>query len=1053
MSIAPKPFQKASIDAALRALTRKKGSRRYLVADEVGLGKTIVASGVIQELVKKKKLVGNGPLSVLYVCSNQAIAKQNTLRLLSFLPKDNRKSAVATVDRPSLLSTRPRPTHPGVHIYMLTPDTAIPTRKGQRSDGRLEERALAFVLLHRILSLQIIRLYRTFRRRAGSTSFGFWVRHYRKQDASGALGGGEFRNGFNVALRSVLGLEPGQHLPPVLNRMLDEKLDQNLVAACRTALAIAALTSIGPSLVVFDEFQKFRDLMEEVEIQDADGDEANRSRAAAKVLESIRGLPDGSGPALLLLSATPYTPYRKHAKHTLQDRKATDQSSDFFDLVAFLAASPRVADAARGKFQELSEELRKGVFDSDRAKDLRSTLMEILLPFMSRTERPEQSGGQEQPNDTTSVVDADLLPSDIAQFCDMQACFSEGSVDWVVPLWQSVPLPMQTLGSRYQAWTTKEKMPDVASLTAAARDAHRVAAPWPHPRVRALMSKLSEKRLSMPWTAPSLPWWPLRAGWKVNDNDKTIDGKLLVFSRYKAVPTALSGLISYSTESKLLASKHTRSKVNYEAASKRRWLQPTPDRPGLLELFHPSILLAKLDPLAVPLGNFPAMKREVERQLRAVLKQLDVRVVPGLKLARRKPWEILVALEVKAGLWEASQAAWDKVAPVAEDADSVGRLRAMMTKWKEVAIGGQDICEISAEAELGGLVTLALESPGVVFLRALARHWPEATNAKHLPSVLSVVWNGLRSYLDKSWFVAALGDREGSKYPSAIRNAVIDGNLESVLDEHFWFLSMDSSDDWLLRLEEVEKSLRLRDANVTFHEGGDGSENADSKDSSTFTIRCHVAVPLTEGRKLGSSTVVREGGTEPNTEDSSLRPDEIRKAFNSPFWPNVLVTTSIGQEGLDLHPWCRALAHWDLATSAVALEQREGRITRFGSLSVRRAIARKLCGQLDTAEMGSPWHRLARLANDQLSDTSGLSPWWVVEGSQTDKFYLTIPGGEQQERYESLARERALYRLVLGMPDQTDLIRLLDAREQDPDALRRACIDLSAYNHKIRRGQ
>lgn len=214
-------------------------------------------------------------------------------------------------------------------------------------------------------------------------------------------------------------------------------------------------------------------------------------------------------------------------------------------------------------------------------------------------------------------------------------------------------------------------------------------------------------------------------------------------------------------------------------------------------------------------------------------------------------------------------------------------------------------------------------------------------------------------------------------------------------------------------------------------------------------MRCHVAVPLSEGRKSSSSQgnpgVVGVNGDE----NSPLRPDEVRKAFNSPFWPNVLVTTSIGQEGLDLHPWCNTLAHWDLATSPVALEQREGRITRFGSLSVRRAISRLLKAQLEQCA-GSPWTQLAALAEDQLRDESGLSPWWVVEGGDCKKYFLTVPGGEQQERYETLTRERALYRLVLGMPDQSDLIRLLDAQGKDPESLKRVCIDLSAYNNKFR---
>ncbi|MBV5324700.1 MAG: hypothetical protein J0626_05215, partial [Rhodospirillaceae bacterium] len=59
-----------------------------------------------------------------------------------------------------------------------------------------------------------------------------------------------------------------------------------------------------------------------------------------------------------------------------------------------------------------------------------------------------------------------------------------------------------------------------------------------------------------------------------------------------------------------------------------------------------------------------------------------------------------------------------------------------------------------------------------------------------------------------------------------------------------------------------------------------------------------------------------------------LRTEDMRRAFNTPFWPHVLTTTSLGQEGLDFHVWCKQLLHWDLCASPLDLEQREGRIQR-----------------------------------------------------------------------------------------------------------------------------
>ena len=37
----------------------------------------------------------------------------------------------------------------------------------------------------------------------------------------------------------------------------------------------------------------------------------------------------------------------------------------------------------------------------------------------------------------------------------------------------------------------------------------------------------------------------------------------------------------------------------------------------------------------------------------------------------------------------------------------------------------------------------------------------------------------------------------------------------------------------------------------------------------------------------------------------------VRDAFNSPFRPFVLATTSVGQEGLDFHPYCYRVYHWN----------------------------------------------------------------------------------------------------------------------------------------------
>ena len=70
-------FQVETARRAVARLVDPRGSGRYLIADEVGLGKTHVAMEVIRLLEKKKP----GQFRVVYLCSSQPIIDQNRSRL------------------------------------------------------------------------------------------------------------------------------------------------------------------------------------------------------------------------------------------------------------------------------------------------------------------------------------------------------------------------------------------------------------------------------------------------------------------------------------------------------------------------------------------------------------------------------------------------------------------------------------------------------------------------------------------------------------------------------------------------------------------------------------------------------------------------------------------------------------------------------------------------------------------------------------------------------------------------------------------------------------
>jgi hypothetical protein len=75
--------------------------------------------------------------------------------------------------------------------------------------------------------------------------------------------------------------------------------------------------------------------------------------------------------------------------------------------------------------------------------------------------------------------------------------------------------------------------------------------------------------------------------------------------------------------------------------------------------------------------------------------------------------------------------------------------------------------------------------------------------------------------------------------------------------------------------------------------------------------------------------------------NGGVRQDTRRRlmlAFNTPFFPEVLVASSVMAEGVDLHRDCRHIIHHDLDWNPSTLEQRTGRVDRIGSKAERTRL-------------------------------------------------------------------------------------------------------------------
>ena len=205
-------------------------------------------------------------------------------------------------------------------------------------------------------------------------------------------------------------------------------------------------------------------------------------------------------------------------------------------------------------------------------------------------------------------------------------------------------------------------------------------------------------------------------------------------------------------------------------------------------------------------------------------------------------------------------------------------------------------------------------------------------------------------------------------------------------------------------------------------------------------MRCHFAIPFID------KTV---------TDKSVARTTNIRKAFNSPFRPFLLSTTSIGQEGLDFHWYARKIVHRNLPSNPVDLEQREGRINRFKCLAIRRNVV-KLYGN----ETFHTWDELFSMAYSNLKGMhSDIVPYWclpVAELTEEQRAKLEYierivplyPLSRDRYKYERLIKVLALFRMTLGQPRQEELLNLLKNMHLSDEQLKKLTIDLCPYNKR-----
>jgi hypothetical protein len=285
--------------------------------------------------------------------------------------------------------------------------------------------------------------------------------------------------------------------------------------------------------------------------------------------------------------------------------------------------------------------------------------------------------------------------------------------------------------------------------------------------------------------------------------------------------------------------------------------------------------------------------------------------------------------------------------------------------------------------------------------------------------------------------IALLRGAEEESYWRLALGHGIDGNLQAVLDEQVHVLQeslglLDATPE--RRVQEIgatlAEALSLRTAQLRL-DLVRARRRAPRVEIDHVQMRCRFALRFGDLRDDKDTTLARAG--------------TVREAFNSPFRPFVLATTSIGQEGLDFHTWCHAVVHWNLPSNPVDLEQREGRVHRYKGHAVRKNLARAYglaALQEGWNRQGDPWSYLFdRARAERPGGASELWPYWVFEvegGARVERRVPLLPLSREVEQLQRLKRSLALYRLVFGQPRQEDLLAHLSAHLGEAEAERAA---------------
>ena len=1051
-----KDFQRDSASYAFRRLyTDPDSTRRFLISDEAGLGKTLVASGItamaIDHLWDTTERI-----DVLYICSNADIARQNLRRL------DVVGQVSAPPDRITLLPRHVRQLRQNkVNLIPLTPGTSFALRS---SEGRWEERVLLYWMTREAWSLG--------NRAAAKNLFQGWVtdaawfrdrlrvapREYQidetllarfarslelRIDSDRAAGEADLRTRFDQVTERFG--RARKHVPAS-----DRALRSAMIGELRYILATSCLEALEPDLIILDEFQRFKDLL----------------RPDHPPGELARGLfeyqHEESSARVLLLSATPYKMY------TLANDDTEDHYRDFLDTLRFLTDG-HTAQLER-LLRDYRDELLRAGADNGCVEEKRDALEAGLRRVMIRTERLAST---EDRDGMLAEIPShgQLMPSDLRAYLAIQ-----GLARWLeepdaTEYWKSSPYLMSFMDSyklkdQARRWLADPQWTGQAQQLLA--NGAGLGLPWQqvasydevdpaNPRLRVLLADMIDTGAwQLLWIPPSLPYYESAGAYA----DPALRGltKRLVFGSWVVVPKMLTCLLSYEAERQMIRMLEAAPVNSPDARRARRPLLTFTFSQGrltgmpVLGMLYPSLALARLaDPLEIGWrsGGARASQEETLTQAAAAIAAELGRITAAAPATGPEDeawyWAAPILLDLRLDpsgtrQWLGQQSLPTAWAGGEQDEEEESRWADHVTEAQQLATSPATLGRPPADlAQV--LALMAVGGPGTCALRALARVTgsPLDNGALWQRQAAATVGWAFRSLFNLPEVAALIRGTggEGPYWRRAVEHCVA-GNLQAVLDEYAHVL---------------REALGLQAQSP--EQTAEGVAAAIVRALSLRTPTLRVDEIRSDNGQVGFEQQGMRGRfalrfqSEENDTGRATRPEQVREAFNSPFWPFVLATTSVGQEGLDFHHYCHAVVHWNLPANPVDLEQREGRVHRYKGHAIRKNVARRF-HDTDLSATSDPWEALFGAAEaSRPAGVSEIFPFWVYAppgGARIERHVPYLPLSRDRLRLDQLRQSLAVYRMVFGQPRQEDLLAYLLERlpaTQIDALMRQARIDLS----------